>query len=237
MYHIALCDDENILIEELKKYLQRYADESKTEFIYHIFHDGSDLLSGYNPNFDLIFLDIKMNASNGIETAQKIREIDSNVGLIFLTSLTQYVWKGYEVNAVNYLLKPLKYTRLKIELDRYFLHYRRKDELCLIFANNNGKFKIPYKDIRYAETEKHNVRVYFKNKEQIIYQNMKNFSTFLEKESCFARCHASFLVNLTYVESIEHLEAVLVTSERIPISQPKRKDFMIKLTEYWGNFL
>ena len=58
-----------------------------------------------------------MNASNGIETAQKIREIDSNVGLIFLTSLTQYVWKGYEVNAVNYLLKPLKYTRLKIELD------------------------------------------------------------------------------------------------------------------------
>lgn len=237
MYHIVLCDDENILIEELKEYLQHYAYESKIEFTYHIFHDGSELISGYNPDFDLIFLDIKMNIMNGIETARKIREIDSGVGLIFLTSLTQYVWKGYEVNAVNYLLKPLKYTRLKMELDRYFSRYRGKDELYLIFSNDSGKFKVLYRDIRYAETEKHNVRIHFEDKEQIIYQNMKNFSYSLEKEPCFVRCHASFLVNLAYVKSIEHLEAVLVTDERIPISQPRRKDFMIKMTEYWGNLL
>jgi len=237
MYHIVLCDDENILLAELKEYLQRYADENKTEFTYHFFHDGSELISGYNTDFDLIFLDIKMNIMNGIETARKIREIDSNVGLIFLTSLTQYVWKGYEVNAVNYLLKPLKYTRLKMELDRYFSHYQGKNELYLTFANDKGKFKVLYKDIRYVETEKHNVKIHFEDKEQVIYQNMKKLSASLEKEPCFARCHASFLVNLAYVKSIEHLEIVLVTNERIPISQPRRKDFMIKMTEYWGNLL
>lgn len=144
MYHIALCDDESELISELKSHLQCYADEHKIEFTYHIFNDGTELLANYNPDFDLIFLDIKMSIMNGIETAKRIRKIDSNVGLIFLTSLTQYVWQGYEVNAVNYLLKPLKYVRLKMELDRYFARYRDKDEQYLTFSNGSGKFKVLY---------------------------------------------------------------------------------------------
>ncbi|MDE6424617.1 MAG: LytTR family DNA-binding domain-containing protein [Ruminococcus sp.] len=237
MYHIVLCDDENTLIAELKSYLRRYADEHKIEFTYHVFYDGTELLANYNPDFDLIFLDIKMSVMNGIETAQQIRKTDSNVGLIFLTSITQYVWQGYEVNAVNYLIKPLKYVRLKMELDRYFARYRGKDEQYLAFSNGCGKFKVLYKDIRYAETNKRNVLLHFEDKEQIIYQSMKEFSAVLEKEPCFARCHASFLVNLAYVKSVENLEAVLTTGERIPVSQPKRKDFMIKMTDYWGNLL
>ncbi|MDE6797887.1 MAG: LytTR family DNA-binding domain-containing protein [Ruminococcus sp.] len=237
MYHIVLCDDENTLIAELKNCLQRYAEEHNIEFTYHIFYDGTNLLANYNPDFDLIFLDIKMSTMDGIETAQQIRKTDSNVGIIFLTSITQYVWQGYEVNAVNYLLKPLKYVRLEMELDRYFSRYRGKNGQYLTFANNCGKFKVLYKDIRYAETDRRNVLLHFEDKQQIIYQSMKEFSALLEKESCFTRCHASFIVNLAYVRSVENLEAVLTTGERIPVSQPRRKNFMIKITEYWGNLL
>lgn len=103
MYHIAICDDEDTLIDELKDNLKQYATETAKEFCYFVYHDDSELLKNYNADYDLIFMDIKMEQLNGLKTAEEIRKIDSTVGLIFLTSLKQYVWKGHEYGAVNYL--------------------------------------------------------------------------------------------------------------------------------------
>ena len=119
MLNIVICDDENDLIIELKEFLYRYATETGKEFCFFSYHDGSELLANYQPDFDLIFMDIKMEKLNGLKTAEEIRKIDGTVGIFFLTSLSQYVWKGYEYGAVNYLLKPIKYGRLKMELDRF----------------------------------------------------------------------------------------------------------------------
>ena len=85
--------------------------------------------------------------------------------------------------------------------------------------------------------DKRNVLLHFEGQEQIIYKNMKEIASLLETQRKFTKCHASFLVNLSYVKSVENLEAVLTTGERIPISQPKRKEFMEKLAEYWGDML
>ena len=126
MFKIAICDDEEILIRELRECLDRYSEETGREFCYFEYHDGT-------------------------------------VGLMFLTSISQYVWKGYEYGAVNYLLKPLKYGRLKMELDRYFSHYQGREEPFLSFANDSGKYKVLYKNIRYAETYKRNVLLHFEN--------------------------------------------------------------------------
>ena len=190
-----------------------------------------------NPAPDLIFMDIQMEKLNGLKTAKAIRKTDDTVGLFFLTSLPQYVWQGYEYGAANYLLKPLKYARLKMELDRFFKLYRGKDEPYLSFSNDTGKYKVLYKNLRYAETCKRNVLLHFEGQEQIIYKNMKEIASLLETQRKFTKCHASFLVNLSYVKSVENLQAVLTTGERIPISQPKRKEFMEKLAEYWGDML
>lgn len=108
MFRIVICDDEDTLIGELQGKLQQYAAETGREFCFFIYHDGSELLQEYRPEYDLIFMDIKMEKLNGLKTAEEIRKMDSSVGLIFLTSLKQYVWKGYEYRAVNYLLKPVK---------------------------------------------------------------------------------------------------------------------------------
>ena len=163
--------------------------------------------------------------------------MDDAGGLFFLTSLPQYVWRGYEYGAVNYLLKPIKYARLKIELDRFFSHYHGKDEPYLSFSNDMGKYKVLYKNLRYAETCKRNVLLHFEGQEQVIYKSMKEISALLETQRLFAKCHASFIVNMAYVKSVENLEAVLATGERIPISQPKRKAFMARLADFWGDML
>ncbi len=234
MFNIAICDDEDVLINELKYYLKRYADETGREFCFFVYHDGIELLAKYNSDYDLIFMDIKMEHLNGLATAEKIRKMDSTVGLIFLTSLKQYVWKGYEYYAINYLLKPVRYGILKMELDRYFTRYQGKDEPYLSFQNDSGKYKVLYKNLCYGETEKRNVMLHFEGQEQVIYKNMKEVSALLLQQPQFACPHQSFIVNMSYVKGVEGLELVMTTGKRIPISQPKRKNFMMKLTDYWG---
>ena len=237
MYQIAICDDDQSFIQDLKINLERYAADTGREFCFFEFHDGIELLENYQPDFDLIFMDIKMEKLNGLKTAEEIRKTDSTVGLFFLTSLSQYVWKGYEYGAINYLLKPMKYGRLKMELDRFFSRYQGREEGYLSFSNDNGKYKVLYKNLRYAETQKRNVLLHFDGQEQVIYKNMKEIASLLEAQRQFARCHASFIVNMVYVKSVENLEAVLTTGERVPISQPKRKEFMAKLADFWGDML
>ena len=237
MYQIVICDDDQSFIQDLKINLERYAADTGREFCFFEFHDGIELLENYQPDFDLIFMDIKMEKLNGLKTAEEIRKTDSTVGLFFLTSLSQYVWKGYEYGAINYLLKPMKYGRLKMELDRFFSRYQGKEEGYLSFSNDNGKYKVLYKNLRYAETQKRNVLLHFDGQEQVIYKNMKEIASLLEAQRQFARCHASFIVNMVYVKSVENLEAVLTTGERVPISQPKRKEFMAKLADFWGDML
>lgn len=237
MFKIAICDDEEILIRELRECLDRYSEETGREFCYFEYHDGTELLKNYQPDFDLIFMDIKMEKMNGLKTAEEIRKVDGTVGLMFLTSISQYVWKGYEYGAVNYLLKPLKYGRLKMELDRYFSHYQGREEPFLSFANDSGKYKVLYKNIRYAETHKRNVLLHFENQIQVIHKNMKEVAALLETQRQFCRCHASFAVNLSYVKSVEGMEVLLTTEERVPVSQPKRKAFMAKMADFWGDML
>ena len=237
MYQIAICDDDQSFIQDLKINLERYAADTGREFCFFEFHDGIELIENYQPDFDLIFMDIKMEKLGGLETAEEIRKTDSTVGLFFLTSLSQYVWKGYEYGAINYLLKPMKYGRLKMELDRFFSRYPGREEGYLSFSNDNGKYKVLYKNLRYAETQKRNVLLHFDGQEQVIYKNMKEIASLLEAHRQFARCHASFIVNMAYVKSVENLEAVLTTGERVPISQPKRKEFMAKLADFWGDML
>ena len=237
MFKIAICDDEQSLIVELKKNLERYADETEKTICFFEFYDGTELLENYQSDFDLIFMDIKMEKLNGLKTAEEIRKMDSIVGLFFLTSFSQYVWKGYEYGAINYLLKPMKYGRLKMELDRFFSRYQGREEPYISFSNDAGKFKVLYKNLRYAETVKRNVLIHFESGEQVIYKSMKEIALLLETQRQFARCHASFIVNMAYVKSVENLEAVLTTGERVPISQPKRKEFMAKLADFWGDML
>lgn len=170
MFNIVICDDEIALIKDLKELLSRYATDTGREFCFFEFHDGTELLENYQLDFDLIFMDIKMEKLDGLKTAKEIRKTDSTVGLFFLTSLSQYVWKGYEYGAINYLLKPMKYGRLKMEFDRFFSRYQGREEPYISFSNDSGKYKVLYKDLSYAETYKRNVLLHFGGQEQVVYK-------------------------------------------------------------------
>ena len=217
MLHIAICDDEKYFVQYLTDLLNQYSKETGRNIKITPYYDGMELIEKYDPTIDLIFLDIQMKMVDGLHAAERIRQMDETVGIIFLTTLTQYGLEGYKYHATNYIIKPMKYARLKSEMDKFVERSQKEDAPSLVITNRNLMF----------HTEQENI---------ICYKSMKE----VERELCdkdFARCHTSYIVNLFYVKGIKKLDIELITGEVIPISQPKRKEFMERLTDYWGNFL
>lgn len=109
MTRIAIVEDEAAVREQLAGYVQRYTRQYGTQFEVTMFTDGVEILEDYRPVYDIIFLDVEMQHLDGMETARRIRELDSDVLLIFITNMAQYAIKGYAVGALDYVLKPVPY--------------------------------------------------------------------------------------------------------------------------------
>ena len=176
-----------------------------------------------------------MNEMDGLTAAGKIRELDEEVSIIFLTSLNQYALEGYKYQAVNYIVKPMKYIRLKAEMNGWIEKYRHKNPYIVV-QNDKGSYKVSVNKLHYVETYKRNLLLHTDGGDVICYKNMKE----MEKELSpygFFRCHSGFLVNLHFVKNVEKLDVELTSGETVYVSKPKRKEFMEALAGYWGKML
>lgn len=236
MITIAICDDETSVRKDLAGKLEQYAQETGTELRVLQFSAGEELLESYKPEIDLIFLDIEMQVMDGVTAAKKIRGMDERVGIIFLTSYTKYALRGYTVGAMNYIIKPIHYTRLKREMERFWEKRSKEPQEFIAVSNENGKFRVLLKDLKYIETDKGSVVLHTSDKEVPVNKSMKELEQLLPAAT-FQRCHTSFIVNMDYIDGAKKLEIQLMDKTIIPISQPKRKSFMEALTKYWGNLL
>lgn len=236
MIHIAICDDEKEFVSRLERLIRQYAVENSEEIKITAYYDGLDLIEKYDTTIDLIFLDIQMKMVDGLHTAERIRKLDGDVGIIFLTTLTQYGLEGYKYQAVSYIIKPIHYVRLKSELDKFIARRSREKTPSICISNDTGKYKVLLHTLRYVETFNRNLMIHAEQENIICYKSMKEIAQELGDHG-FARCHSSYLVNLAYVKGVRKLEITLITGETLPISQPKRKGFMEQLTEYWGDML
>lgn len=236
MIHIAICDDEKDFVAYLTGLLDQYATENGEEIKVTAYYDGMELIEKYDTTIDLIFLDIRMRLVNGLRTAERIRQMDTKVGIIFLTTLTQYGLEGYKYQATNYIIKPIKYARLKEEMKQWLERHRQDDSPFIVVVNDAGKFKVFLKSLRFIETFNRNLLLHTDQENIICYKKMKELEAELVQHG-FVRCHSGYLVNLFYVKRIEKLDIILTTGERVPISQPKRKEFMERLADYWGDWL
>lgn len=236
MTHIAICDDEKHFIQELERLISRYAQETGLDIRTTAYLDGAELTQNYPTNIDLIFLDIQMAKQNGLQTAQAIRRMDAKVGIIFLTSMIQYALEGYKYNAANFIVKPIRYARLKDELNKWLREQGHAKKDFTLVSNDTGKYKVFLQSLQYIETFGRNLMVHTETENIITYRKMKDFEAELPANS-FVRCHTGYLINLLFVKRVERLELELITGEKIPISQPKRKLVMERLAAYWGDRL
>lgn len=222
--HVAVCDDEKVFREHLKQHLTEYSFQTNRDIKISEYDDGETLLEAYSGgalwDMDILFLDIRMGEMDGMEAARRLRNGGCQSLIVFLTSLPEYLQKGYEVKAFRYLLKEQGFQELKrimdacvgeLETDSYFL-----------FSWERCRYSIPKKEILYFESRKRLVFLYTAAGSWQFYQKLDELEKQLEGEG-FLRCHRSFLVQERYVKGWRDDALWLEDGRELPVSRTYRK--------------
>lgn len=152
MIHIAIVEDEMNYVRTLEDYIQRYRQEKQEEIRVSIFADGEDIMENYDGQFDIILMDIQMRFMDGMTAAEKIRDLDREVVILFITNMIQYAVKGYEVDAMDYVLKPVEYFAFSQKLDKAIGRISRNTQKYIAIPTTDGMKKVAVSDIYYIES-------------------------------------------------------------------------------------
>ena len=232
MIRIAMVEDEAAVREQLQGYIQRYTRQYGTEFAVTEFSDGVEILDAYRPVYDIVLLDVEMKHLDGMETARRIRELDRDVVLLFITNMAQYAIKGYAVGALDYVLKPVPYFAFSQQLQKAEEKLRRRARHYLALPVEGGLRRLDTAQIYYMESEGHRVHFYTEEGEFSAPGALKTFEEKLA-DLPFARCNSGYLVNLAQVKSVQQGLAQVGPYE-LQVSRPKRKSFLAALADYIG---
>lgn len=147
MFRIAIVEDDGEQAASFSDYAKKYFGEIKQPYSVELFSDGMDFISDYRGGYDLVLMDIAMPHMNGMEAARRLRGIDHTVCLIFVTTLAQYAIKGYEVNAFDFLVKPVNYKLFCLKLDRVREHIGRRGHTAFAVHNAGVMRMVPLNEI------------------------------------------------------------------------------------------
>ncbi len=231
--NIAIVEDEDSAAEKLVESIKRYQSEFDCEFNIVRFRDAADFLDGYKAVYAVVFMDIQMPRSNGMDAAFELRKMDKSVSLIFITNLMQYAQKGYEVDAVGYILKPFTYYDFSLKfrkaLDRYVMSEDR--DIALDIAG--GMVRISCDRLMYVEILKH--RLYYHLVDDVIQTTGVLSAVEKQLESRgFLRCNNCYLVNPQFVVSVKG-STVTVGNDELAISRPRRAAFLTNLAQWFAS--
>ena len=126
MFRIAIVEDQDETRECLNRFVRQYAEEQRVQVEISLITDGSEIAEHYTPGFDIIFMDVEMPRLDGFGAAEAIRAVDAEVVLVFVTNMAQYAIRGYEVDALDYVLKPVNYYQFCTKLSRAIQRVQRR---------------------------------------------------------------------------------------------------------------
>ena len=232
MINIAIIDDHPSDNRHLKENIDRYFSDKETAYSVDVYTDPLKFLDGFSSQYDLITLDIEMPSMDGMTLAHRIRKLDSVVILVFITDHAGYAINGYEVEALDFMVKPINYYDFALKMKRIMSQYARNHKGDrVIVKTSEGMVQLRQRDIMYVEIVGHWATYHTKDGDFKYYGTLKDVERLLDP-SLFCRCNSCYLVNISYVEKMEQLSCV-VDGHELKISQPKKKEFTDRLVKYY----
>lgn len=222
MLRIGICDDAAAARLALHSALERLSPGC----VCYEFSSGEGLLSwlAKHPNtIDLLFLDIEMGQMSGMDVARAIRAQDQRLHIVFLTGYADYVFDGYAVRALDYLLKPLSMDKLSSVLERAALELKNDAPETFSVHNTDGLFRVPKRDILYCYSDRRQVHLIARTAEYTFYDKLDQVEAALG--AGFVRIHQRYLVRISAIDRIED-SAVFLGNLRLPISRANRAAVM-----------
>ncbi|MCR4998704.1 MAG: LytTR family DNA-binding domain-containing protein [Lachnospiraceae bacterium] len=231
MINVCIVEDEQAQADLLTNYIQKFETKSRKQCNISYLQDGLDLVEDYKGQFDIILLDIQMKHMDGMKAAEKIRAVDSEVIIIFITSTVQYAVQGYAVDALGYVLKPVPYLQFEQLFEKAISRVDAKRQKVYIRVNEEDRqLKLDCETVSYIESQRNNVILHCNEADYVTAGPLKKFEEMLANHG-FSKCHNAYLVNLSYVEAVQKEEVLLRGDVRLPISRARKKEFMAALTE------
>lgn len=232
MFKIAIVEDERKVAEELKEYITRFQSGTGTECSVTLFSNGMDFISDYRPVYDLIIMDIKMPYLNGLNAARRLRKMDSTVCLIFITSMAKCAISGYEVGALDFIVKPVDYFNFSLKLQKALDYIKRYGDKEVFVAVDDSYNRISVRDIYYVEVMGHSLIYHLIGGKLTTHGQLSQVER--ELADChFCRCNKCYLVNLNHIQKVG-ANTVEVGGEKLLVSRRRKKALMSALADYLG---
>ena len=229
---IAIVDDEEESAELITKYLIQFQKENGRSFEIKSFRSGLEFMDSLE-DFDLVFMDIAMPHINGMETARELRKHNETCSLIFITNMAQYAIEGYEVEALDFLLKPVEYYTFALKMKKALKLYLARQAHTVSIPATEGIIYVSTDDIYYVEVIAHSILFHTDKR---TFESRKNSLKTYEQQLIslgFSRCNYNYLVNLKYVTKVSG-DTVFVGGDSLKISRNRKKAFMKDLADYIG---
>lgn len=230
MITIAVCDDEKYTAEQIRKLVSSFFRVKNMEASIVCFSGGEELLT-YKKSIDILFLDIQMKGMDGMEAASKLRSQGFKGFLIFITILKEMVFRSFEVQAFDYLVKPVEEKKFEKTMERLLESMKNANEEKLLVQKGYERHIISFDDIVYCEIIDRKVYLHLVSADVVdFYDRIENLEARLD--SRFFRCHRSYLINLKYLKSYKNGVAYMENGKEIPISRLRSKEFSEVILQY-----
>ena len=233
MINIAVCDDEKCMAEKIEKMAEDFFRRKNTDISVVEYSSGEELLKS-NERIDILFLDIGMQGMDGIETAGRLRAHGYNGFLIFVTVLKEMVFRSFEVQPFDYLVKPVQEEHFEKTMERLFRSMQDRlstEKVNLLVQKGYESNIISFQDIVCCEIIDRKVYLYLVSGEVIdYYERIENLEKKLDGR--FFRCHRSYLINLNHLKSYRNNTAYMADGKEIPVSRLRSREFSNVILQY-----
>lgn len=235
MISVAIVEDEVVYAKQLQEFLRQYEQENGEAFEITVYSDGDQIVHKYKSHFDIIFMDVEMKFMDGMSAAEEIRKIDTEVIIIFITNMAQYAIRGYAVDALDYVLKPVSYFAFSQRLNRAVGRMKKREQEIITVNIRGGTMRMNVANIYYVESQGHNLVLHTILGEYETAGTMKAIEEELSGMN-FCRGNKGYLINLQHVDGIKD-GCAMVKKEPLVLSRARKKEFMEALTRYWGEMV